>query len=183
MAEKKEFNFPSSDGQTEIHSVVWLPESGKPRAVLQIAHGMMEFIERYEEFAEFMTKHGFLVAGHDHLGHGKSLCDREDLGYIAEKNGSGCLTADMHRLRIIAQKHNPDLPYFMLGHSMGSYLLRQYLTVHGEGLAGALILGTGSVPDGIVLFGMALAEALAKARGWRHRSAPDGTGLLFRRLS
>ena len=129
MAEKKEFNFPSSDGQTEIHSVVWLPESGKPRAVLQIAHGMMEFIERYEEFAEFMTKHGFLVAGHDHLGHGKSLCDREDLGYIAEKNGSGCLTADMHRLRIIAQKHNPDLPYFMLGHSMGSYLLRQYLTV------------------------------------------------------
>lgn len=171
MAEKKEFNFPSSDGQTEIHSVVWLPESGKPRAVLQIAHGMMEFIERYEEFAEFMTKHGFLVAGHDHLGHGKSLCDREDLGYIAEKNGSGCLTADMHRLRIIAQKHNPDLPYFMLGHSMGSYLLRQYLTVHGEGLAGALILGTGSVPDGIVLFGMALAEALAKARGWRHRSA------------
>ncbi len=170
MAQKKEFYFPSSDMQTEIHGVAWLPDSGKARAVFQITHGMMEYIERYEEFAEFLTEQGFLVTGHDHLGHGKSICEQKDLGYIAEKNGSGCLVADMHRLRLIAQKRNPGLPYFMLGHSMGSYLLRKYLTIHGEGLAGALILGTGSVSDGVVLLGKALAKTLARFRGWRHRS-------------
>lgn len=170
MAEKKEFYFPSSDGQTEIHCVVWLPESQKIRAVIQIAHGMMEYIERYEKFAEFLTGQGFLVTGNDHLGHGKSVCGRENLGYIAEKNGSGCLVEDMHRLRIIAQRRNPGVPYFMLGHSMGSYLLRKYLTIHGKGLSGALILGTGSVSGGALMFGTLLARTLALFFGWKHRS-------------
>ena len=170
MAEKKEFYFPSSDGKTNIHAVVWAPESGNLRAVFQITHGMIEFIERYENFAEYLTERGFLVAGHDHLGHGKSAGSREELGYIAERKGSDCMTADMHRLRTLLQKKYPELPYFMLGHSMGSYLLRKYLTVHGQGLDGALILGTGSVPDPVVLFGMLLARGIALFRGWRYRS-------------
>lgn len=170
MAEKKEFYFPSSDKKTEIHAVVWSPESGNFRAVLQIAHGMIEFIERYEGFAEFLTDRGFLVAGHDHLGHGKSIGSREDLGYIAKKRGSDCMAADMHHLRTLLQKKYPELPYFMLGHSMGSYLLRKYLTVHGEGLDGAMILGTGSVSDAVVLLGRVLARIIALFRGWRYRS-------------
>lgn len=170
MAQKKEFYYPSSDGKTEIHAVVWKPETGVCRGVFQIVHGMMEFIDRYGGLAEFLTERGYLVAGHDHLGHGKSVRSEEDLGYIAEKRGSDCLVADMHRMRALLQKKYPEVPYFMMGHSMGSYLLRKYLTVHGEKLSGALILGTGSVPGGIVLIGTAMARTLAFFKGWRYRS-------------
>lgn len=81
---KKHIYFPSSDGKTKLHGVIWAPK-GEPRAIVQIAHGMVEYVERYEGFAEFLNEHGILVAGNDHLGHGYSYTNEEDKGYFAAK--------------------------------------------------------------------------------------------------
>lgn len=170
MARKEIFTFRSSDNKTNIHGVKWLPDSGEYTAILQIAHGMVEYVERYEEFASYMAARGYLVAGHDHLGHGASVESTEDWGYIGEENADRLMIEDMHKLRVMTQKENPGMPYFMLGHSMGSYLLRNYITEYGEGLAGALIVGTGSVPDIATTAGIWLTECMARFKGWRYRS-------------
>lgn len=169
MAKEEQFSFTSKDGKTRVHAVRWLPEQGEIRAVLQITHGMVEYIERYRPFAEFLTGKGFLVVGHDHIGHGESVATREDWGYFASRP-SDTLVADMHRLRKLTVRDYPNLPYFILGHSMGSYLLRKYLTIFGEGLQGAIVMGTGCVKDGTVRMGMGIARLQAALYGWRHRS-------------
>ena len=84
---KQEFYYPSRDGKTQIHAIEWIPE-GEMKGVLQICHGMVEYINRYDEFAEFMAGHGYYVTGHDHLGHGKSIQTEEDLGYFNEIRGN-----------------------------------------------------------------------------------------------
>lgn len=104
MTKEKQFSFLSKDGKTKIHAVKWMPESGEYRAVLQITHGMVEYIERYKPFAEFLNDQGVLVVGHDHLGHGASVASEEELGYFAEPDPSDTLVEDMHTLRTT----NPD---------------------------------------------------------------------------
>ncbi len=166
---KKEFYYLSRDGKTQIHAVEWLPED-TPKGVLQICHGMVEYIERYHEFAEYMCGHGYYVTGHDHLGHGRSVKDETEYGYFPEKKGNRYVIGDIHQLRMITSKKYPGLPYLMLGHSMGSFLLRQYLTEHGDGLAGAVVMGTGYQPLAVLKAGQAVCRVTAMFRGWRYRS-------------
>ena len=130
---------------------------------------MIEFVERYRPFADFLTKNAFMVVGHDHLGHGDSVASKDDWGYFAE-NPSDTVIADMHTLRTMVQKENPGVPYFMMGHSMGSYMLRKYLTVYNDDLRGAIIMGTGCVPDNTTKLGINVCKFLAKIFGWHHRS-------------
>lgn len=163
------FSFPSADGRTTVHAVKWAPDSGEYGAILQIAHGMIEYIERYGDFAEFLTGHGYLVVGHDHIGHGESVVSQDDWGYFGE-NPSDLLVADMHTLRTTVQGENPGVPYFMMGHSMGSYMLRKYLAFHSDNLDGVLLLGTGFVPKGTTSLAMKVSGLIAKFRGWHYRS-------------
>ena len=128
---KREFYYPSKDKRTQIHAIEWIPDT-EVRGVLQIAHGMVEFIDRYDRFATFMASKGFYVVGNDHLGHGKSVTDEKQLGFFAEKEGNLCVIGDMQQLREDTRKKYPDVPYFLLGHSMGSFLTRQYIEVHGD---------------------------------------------------
>ena len=167
---KSTFEFLSADKGTKIHAVKWEPDTEKIQGILQITHGMVEYIERYEAFAEYMTNQGFLVVGHDHLGHGASVVSSEYWGYFAKQNGSDILVEDMNTLRIMTQKEYPELPYFMLGHSMGSFMLRKYLSKYGQNLRGAIIMGTGSQPDKMVKLGKRVCKFLAVFRGWSHRS-------------
>ena len=146
MAVKREFTYASADGRTKLHGVEWRPETGRPKAILQIFHGMVEYIERYGEFASYLTEKGFLVVGNDHLGHGGSIVEKDDWGYFAEKNGNGILLRDVRTLHKKTAKRYPALPYYILGHSMGSFLLRQYLCRYGDELDGAIIMGTGTQP-------------------------------------
>jgi alpha-beta hydrolase superfamily lysophospholipase len=164
------FTFLSADGKTNIHAVKWFPDNGEFHAILQITHGMIEFIERYQPFANFLTGRGYLVVGHDHLGHGQSVLSQEDWGYIGLPHPSDLLVEDMHKLRTLIQSDYPEAPYFMLGHSMGSYMLRKYLTVHNEKLSGAIIMGTGTVSDLVTGFGKLTAMVLKTFRGWHYRS-------------
>ena len=126
MARTEHFYFASHAPGRQIHGVRWLPE-GQPRAVLQITHGMVEYIERYQDFAQWLNERGFLVTGHDHLGHGNSIRTKADYGYFADEDANGTVLADVHRLTQLTKESYPGLPYFLLGHSMGSFYARQYL--------------------------------------------------------
>ena len=95
---KQEFYYPSRDGKTQIHAIEWVPE-GKIKGVLQICHGMVEYIDRYHEFAEYMSENGYYVTGHDHLGHGKSIQSEEELGYFDETRGNQYVIGDIQKLR------------------------------------------------------------------------------------
>ena len=167
---KKHFYFPSTDRRTKIHAIQWTNENVTPKGVVQLIHGMVEHIERYDEFANFLADQGYIVVGHDHLGHGRSVVSEEDYGFFDENQPALVLLQDIHRLRIGTSRKYPGLPYIMLGHSMGSYLLRRYLSSHGEGLDGAIIVGTGQEADAATTAGLAFLKFEAKKHGWRYRS-------------
>lgn len=166
---KQEFYYPSKDGRTKIHAIEWIPK-GEVTAVLQICHGMVEYIDRYDEFARFLNENGYYVVGHDHLGHGQSVVSEDKLGFFHESKGNACVIGDIHYLRKFTQKKYPDVPYFMLGHSMGSFLLRQYIGLYGNGLAGAIVMGTGSKSDFILAVGKLVCRISAFVKGWEYRS-------------
>ena len=165
---RREFYYPSLDKKTQIHAVVWKP-AGEIRGILQICHGMVEYIGRYEEFAEYLAQKGYVVAGNDHLGHGASVSGPEEYGHFP-KDGNRCLIGDIHKLRKILEKKYPGRPYYMLGHSMGSYLLREYLLYKGNGLAGAIIMGTGQEPRIKLDAGQAVCRMIVAVKGWHYRS-------------
>lgn len=166
---KQEFYYHSKDGLTQIHAIEWIPET-EVRGVLQIAHGMVEFIDRYDRFAAFMASQGFYVVGNDHLGHGKSVTDESQLGYFARHDGNFCVLGDMQQLREDTRKKYPDVPYFLLGHSMGSFLARQFIEKFGEGLSGAIIMGTGYQPNATLDLAIGLTAVFQRARGGHYRS-------------
>lgn len=169
MVIRQHIQFLSNDHITLIHAVKWVPE-GEVKAILQISHGMCEFVERYDAFAEYLAKRGIMVVGNDHLGHGESVRSKEEYGYFAEENGNCTLIRDLHRLRRMVQENYPQVPYFLLGHSMGSFLARQYICCFGKGLAGVVIMGTGYHSARKMKLGMAVCRLLAGMKGWRCRS-------------
>lgn len=169
MIHEEQFYFPSNDKKSTVHGVRWIPEK-EVQAVVQLCHGMSEYIERYREFAEYLAGHGVLVVGHDHLGHGGSAQSEKEYGYFADKNGNRTLIRDIHSVYKRTKKEYPDVPYILFGHSMGSFLVRQYLCCFGDGLDGAVICGTGYQPKAAVLAGLALSRAEAAFMGWHHRS-------------
>ncbi len=169
MGKKKVFYYSSRDGKTRIHAVRHMPDK-KPVAVLQIAHGMVEFIDRYDGFAEYLSSQGIIVTGNDHLGHGNSVISPQKYGYFAEEEGNWAVLADMRTLTRMTKEEFPGLPYFLLGHSMGSFYVRQYLCQFGEELDGAIIMGTGDQPYALVKSGMALTRMMAVKKGWEYRS-------------
>ena len=167
---KDEFYFPSKDGNTEIHTIEWKPE-GEVRAVLQLCHGMVEYVDRYDEFARFLCEKGFYVVGNDHLGHGKSVQSKSEYGYFSDRYGNTCLIGDIHTLRQRIAAKYPDVPYFILGHSMGSALTRQYMELYGNGLAGVILIGVTADHSNLSLrLGRAICKVAALFRGWHFRS-------------
>lgn len=167
MIKKEEFTFDSRDGQTKIHAVRWVPE-GKVICILQIVHGMAEYIERYEEVAHYFAEKGILVTGDDHLGHGKSVPDGGTYGYFCEQDPATVVVRDIHRLKKMTQEDYPGIPYVILGHSMGSFILRNYLFRYGSGIQGAIVCGTGSKPQGLVHVCRAMAAIQGVLFGQKH---------------
>ena len=166
----REFYFLSKDEKTQIHAIEWLP-TGKVKAVLQMCHGMVEYIDRYHDFAEYLSQNGYYVVGHDHLGHGKSVYSSDRLGFFHETNGNEYVIGDIHQIRIRTEEKYPHVPYFMLGHSMGSFLVRQYIGFYGAGISGAIIMGTGDQPNLILNMGKLMCRLQALIHGWTYRSA------------
>ncbi len=149
---KKDAYYLSSTGVNKIHCCIWQDDEKEPKAVFQITHGVSEHVERYDEFARFLAKEGYVVCGQDHIGHGKSVDSLDDLGFTAEKDGDLRMVDDMHILYSIMHKRYPDLPYYLFGHSMGSFCARVYATSFGHELAGLILCGTGELPSAAVTF-------------------------------
>lgn len=173
---KREFTFPSADGKTAIHAVEWLPE-GTPRAVLQIAHGVSEYVLRYEDYARHLTERGFAVVGNDHLGHGLSVAEGAPRLYFGPKGSWNWVAEDMEQLRKLTHEKFPNLPYFLLGHSMGSFLTRTYLIRYPGTVDAAIIMGTGWQPEMTIRGGLLLAGAIARIKG------PDATSKLVTNMA
>ena len=157
----------ASDG-TALHTNRWLPD-GPPKAAVQLAHGMAEHSARYARLAAALTDAGYAVYAHDHRGHG-TTGGEDDHGFFADENGWASVVDDMRRVTRLAQDENPDLPLFLLGHSMGSFLARSYVIEDSGDLAGLVLSGTGGDPGLLGKAGLLLAKAEARARGRRHVS-------------
>lgn len=167
MVNKTTLSFPSKDGIHTIYATKWQSDDISPIAILQLIHGMAEHIGRYDEFACHMAQKGYIVVGDDHLGHGKSAKEYGDYGYFCEKNADSVLVSDEHRLKEVMQKKEKELPYFMLGHSMGSLILRNYLIQYGQEIDGAILCGTpnnGSVKVGMARIISGLLKLCGKSR-------------------
>lgn len=169
MIKKEEFYFDSRDGINKLHAIRWVPE-GKPCAVLQIVHGMAEYVDRYDEFAVKMAERGFLVVGDDHLGHGKSVPEGGIYGYFCENDAATVVVRDEHRLKKLTQEANPGVPYFIMGHSMGSFITRNYLCKYGTGIDGAVIMGTGMQSKALLRLSKFTAAVLKVFFGAKHPS-------------
>ncbi|MGE4484815.1 MAG: alpha/beta fold hydrolase [Oscillospiraceae bacterium] len=169
MSQMREFYYASADGKNDIHAVEWLPD-GDIRAVIQIAHGIAEYIGRYDNFARYLAKFGFLVEGNDHLGHGGSYTSDDDKGFFAEKHGWDTAVSDMHTLYEITRAYHPKIPYFLLGHSMGSFLSRTYITKYSSELSGCILSGTGEQPAAACCLGSLLANIESLFFGNRGKS-------------
>lgn len=164
MENRKEFYFPSSDGLTQIHAVEWQVEN--PIGIVQIAHGVSEYALRYEPFAQYLNSKGFAVVANDHIGHGLSLADGAAPLYFGRHDGWQHVVDDVYTLRDMTGKKYPELPYFLLGHSMGSFIARTYLIRYPGTLSGAIIMGTGQQSPALILGGRAFAKIEGRRIGF-----------------
>ena len=158
---------PSANGKRDIACYVYVPD-GEVRGIVQIAHGMCDYVENYARLAEYLCAHGLVVCGNDHLGHGSSAEDKRDLGYF----GAGSyhtLLRDMRRMNKLVRTTYRDVPLTLLGHSMGSFLARAYVNAYPETVDGAVFEGTAGT-ENPARAGQMLAAAIGKSRGDHYRS-------------
>lgn len=171
LVKKGTFTFLSNDGKTNIFVRKWIPEDCLIKATIQLTHGMIEHSNRYDWFASALAKEGFLVYAQDLLGHGESVLDTKQLGYFDEEKEEDVLIEDMHTLHSIINKNvTTQMPHFMIGHSMGSYLLRKYLTLYAKDVSGGIIMSTGYIEEKTVKMGMKITALIARMRGGHYRS-------------
>lgn len=173
MTRTQNFSYPSADGKSTIQAREWLPE-GSPRGVVQIIHGISEHMGRYDHVARFLNENGFLVCGEDHLGHGRTVSDGR-YGYFAARDGWDFVVRDIRCLREIEGEKYPGIPYFLMGHSMGSFLARTYLIRWPGTVDGAVLSGTGQEAAPLVAFGRGASNLLCALCGPEHVS-----GLIYR---
>lgn len=149
---KKEYgSFLSSDGIHNINYFCIYPKEVK--AIVQIEHGIAEHIERYNEIAYSLAEHGYAVFADDHLGHGKSVNSEDEICWFADKDGWKLICEDVWTLRNIAKERFKDIPYALLGHSMGSFIARTVAVKHSKDIDALILSGTGYKSDIIIAAG------------------------------
>ena len=159
---REDFWFDSC-GAGQIHCCRWIPE-GDVKAVVQIVHGIAEFVERYDEFARFLNDQGFLVVAEDHMGHGQSINGEGIQGYF--HGGWFSAVKDTYHLLEETKAQNPEVPYILFGHSMGSFMARTILCQYPDsGIAGAIICGTGWQPTFALPALIRVIDGLCKKNG------------------
>ena len=165
----RDITFPSSDGKNTIHAELFIPSDNNIKGVVQISHGMMDYIGRYTLLADALCSAGFALAGNDHLGHGDSVSTPDDYGFFASKNGYNYVIDDVKRMNDLIRREIPDVPVILLGHSMGSFIARLYAIKHADSIDALIIHGTAG-PNPATGAGKLIVKLLRAIKGERHRS-------------
>lgn len=165
----RDVTFPSSDGKNTIHAELFIPSDNNISAVVQISHGMMDYVGRYKGMAEAFCAKGIALCGHDHLGHGDSVKTPDDYGFFASKNGYNYVIDDVKGMNDLIRKEFPGVPVVLLGHSMGSFIARLYSVKYADSIDGLIIHGTAG-PNPATGAGLLLVKLLRAVKGERHRS-------------
>lgn len=139
---RTEAYYNSTTGKDLIRALIWRNDELPPMGIVQISHGLTDHIDRYDRFARFLCENGYVVCGNDHLGHGKEAAKNGKLGDFGARDTDIRMVDDMNLLANIMKKKYPDFPYYLLGHSMGSFLARLYTAQFGDGLSGLILCGT-----------------------------------------
>lgn len=166
---KSEFTFQTSDGE-KIAVYKHKPKLEIPKAVIIIVHGMAEHAQRYDNFASFLNENNYLVYAYDQRGHGKTAGSIERLGFFAEKDGWNKVVYDLKQLIDIAKKENENIPVFLLGHSMGSFVVRTFITKYGNLINGAILSGTAGSAGLLGKIGTGLTKIISALKGKKHPS-------------
>ena len=165
-----DFKFLTED-KIEIFTYRWLPDEDKEvRAAVQIVHGMAEHAGRYGEFADFLADNGFAVYADDHRGHGKTAGSLENIGFFAEENGWNLVVNDEIELTRIIRQENPGIPVFLLGHSMGTFIIRDYIFTQSDSVDGVILSGTSCDPGVMANLGKMIAKWQIKQNGFKAKS-------------
>ena len=165
----KDFYFNSSTGKNKIHARMCVPDT-EPRAIVQIIHGIAEYIDRYDEFMSFLADNGIIAVGTDHLGHGKSIESEEQTGFFAYENGWDYAVRDEEVLRLAMHENYPELPIIVFGHSMGSFMARTLLIRYPDAFNAAIISGTGNQGSALVNGGLFMGTLVTGLKGAHHYS-------------
>lgn len=174
----KEFFYASADKKTTIHACMWIPE-GEPKGVIQIAHGVTEYIKRYEPFAKYFTEKGYVVVGNDHIGHGKSIAKGSEPMYFGPEGSWNFVVSDIKNCMDITKKEFPGIPYTLIGFSLGSFVVRTFLIDYPEEkLDRVILMGTGQMSDVPIKIAKMMANSEAKKAGEEH-STPNIHNLTF----
>ncbi len=165
MQQPEQIWFDSSDMEHRCAGYLWQPQ-GEVRGVVQIVHGIAEHMGRYDHFARYLNDHGYVVCGEDHLGHGKTGEAAGKFGYFSRRDGWTLVAADVRAFRKLMGEKFPGIPYFLLGHSMGSFLTRTCLCRYPGMVDGAILSGTGQENSLLVAGGKRLASLIGHLRGF-----------------
>lgn len=171
---RESFSFYGA-GEMAFHGTIWMPDAVRPRLVVQVAHGMTEHIGRYEKLAEAVTAHGMALAGYDLRGHGQNNCKGKCASF--GEGGWEASLYDMHMCHQVLRKRYRDVPQVFLGFSLGSFLLRDYLSVYNTSCAGVILMGTGTQPNAVLGALKLLVKGQIKKAGF------DNTTPLVQKLS
>jgi alpha-beta hydrolase superfamily lysophospholipase len=166
---RTEAYYKSTTGEDLIRALIWRNDELPPMGVVQISHGLTDHIDRYDRFARFLCENGYVVCGNDHLGHGKEAAKNGKLGNFGAPDTDIRMVDDMNVLANIMKKKYPDIPYFLLGHSMGSFLARLYAERYADSIDGLILQGTAG-PNPLLPVGRALVALMKPIFGDRHRS-------------
>lgn len=168
---KEDFTFKSNDQKTQIHGIIY-NQTQNTKAVLQIAHGITEHAGRYEELASFLTQNDIAVVAIDLLGHGKSIYDESSKAYFGKEGTWDLVVKDLHKCKEITKQRFKNSKYIMMGFSLGSFLVRDYMIKYGEegDIDGFILMGTGQKSKLILKMVCALVKKECKKVGEENSS-------------
>ncbi len=158
----------SSDGIHNLSGVLYEPK-GEVKGLFHIVHGMTEYIERYSHLMSFLADAGFAVFGYDNLGHGKTVSDKSELGFIAHKKGYDYLVRDVKVFEDEIIKRYPEKPLVLMGHSMGSFIARLAAVRFKQMYKALVVCGTGG-PNPLGGAGLLICNVIKMFCGERHIS-------------
>lgn len=164
-----EMHYDSCNFKNKIYVRIWKPDT-EPVGIVQICHGLGEHICRYDDLANFLASNGYIVIGHDHLGHGKTINDSSEYGYVGDVEGWDLMLMDMRKLFEKTREEYPDLPHFIFGHSMGSFMSRAYIIRFHDGPDGVILSGTGEMGPVATAAGKGISRLIMKVKGADYRS-------------